>query len=274
MLALAGTLACRAWTGFDRKPPHTVPTSAHAVPAPAKPAPARPAPTAAAPRPAAAPPTSLGGDEENLPDGVFHVVQSGQTLWRIARGYGVSVDAIVTANNIKDPASIEVGRALFVPGARATVEIAPYPAPLPAPPVARIEPPNGVPAWIWPISGELLSRFGVQRRTHVHRGVDIRGQRGDNVVAARSGRVVFAGRGGGGYGLTVVIDHGDAQQSLYAHNDSLLVKVGDDVKQGAPIAHCGRSGNATTEHVHFEIRKNNTPQDPLPLLGEVLTAKR
>lgn len=211
-------------------------------------------------------------DEPDVAEGVFHVVQAGQTLWRIARSYGVPVRSIVEANGLVDPASIEVGSALFVPGAHATIDVAPYPAPAPRRPDFR--PPPGEREWIWPLTGDVLSRFGDHRRRHTHRGVDIRGRRGEEIVATRSGRVVFSGRGGGGYGLTVVIDHGDGQQSLYAHNESLLVAVGDEVRQGQPVARCGRTGNATTEHVHFEIRTHDEPEDPLPLLGEIFEARR
>lgn len=213
-------------------------------------------------------------EEEDVSEGVFHVVQAGQTLWRIARGYGVPVETIVAANGLSNPETIEVGAAMFIPGARTTVDIAPYPAPPPPPPTRKIELRNGERDWVWPVQGEILSRFGARRRSHIHRGVDIRGRSGEEVVAARAGRVVFAGRGGGGYGLTVVIDHADGHQSLYAHNDALLAAVGDEVRQGQPVARCGRTGNATTEHVHFEIRKYDAPQDPLPLLGETLEARR
>ena len=70
-----------------------------------------------------------------------------------------------------------------------------------------------------------------------------------------------------GYGNTVILDHGEGFQSLYAHNSRLLVRAGDEVSRGEPIAVVGKSGNATGEHCHFEIRKDRVPVDPLPYLS-------
>jgi murein DD-endopeptidase MepM/ murein hydrolase activator NlpD len=190
----------------------------------------------------------------------------------------VPIESIVAFNGIGDPAAIEVGAALFVPGARAILDIPPYPAPPPVPPPIDPQPKSGDleggRAWTWPLMGEVLSGFGDERRSHRHRGLDIRGRPGEEIVAARAGRVVFAGRGGSGYGLTVVIEHGDGLQSLYAHNQALLVGVGDHVERGQAIAQCGRTGNATTEHVHFEIRRHDVHLDPLSLLGETVGVRR
>jgi murein DD-endopeptidase MepM/ murein hydrolase activator NlpD len=227
--------------------------------------------------PAPTAPTDPIEAESGLPEGVFHVVRDGQTLWRIALGYGVPLESIVASNGIDDPAALEVGAALFVPGARAILDIAPFPAPPPVPPSMDPRPRtggvDGGPEWTWPLVGDVLSRFGDDRRSHRHRGLDIRGRRGEGIVAARAGRVVFAGRGGGGYGLTVVIEHGDGLQSLYAHNEALLVEVGEHVALGQAIARCGRTGNATTEHVHFEIRRHDVHLDPMSLLGETGEAR-
>jgi murein DD-endopeptidase MepM/ murein hydrolase activator NlpD len=126
----------------------------------------------------------------------------------------------------------------------------------------------------WPVSGGvILSYFDDPRRNHRHAGVDIRGAPGQEVVAARAGRVVFSGNTLRGYGNMVIVDHGEGMQTLYAHGAALLVDVGDVVASGQPIARVGRTGNATTEHCHFEIRKDKLPVDPLPYLTTVAQAR-
>jgi murein DD-endopeptidase MepM/ murein hydrolase activator NlpD len=87
------------------------------------------------------------------------------------------------------------------------------------------------------------------------------------VVATASGRVIYSDDRMRGYGNTVILDHGGGVQSLYAHNSKLLVRVGDQVASGEPIAVMGRSGNATGEHCHFEIRRNRVPVDPMAYLS-------
>ena len=206
--------------------------------------------------------------------GVRHVVEAGQTLWRIAKVYEVAVDELARANGIDDPASLVVGQNLLVPGATDVRDVPPYPAPLtgtppPASPrVARS-------SFDWPVpGGRFLSGYGAPRRTHRHEGIDIGARRGQPVRAAAAGRVVYSGATMRGYGKTIVIDHGDGYQSLYAHNDSLLVDVGRRVEHGEPIALVGRTGNASGEHCHFEIRQGDMPIDPLLYLLPPLEASR
>jgi murein DD-endopeptidase MepM/ murein hydrolase activator NlpD len=208
--------------------------------------------------------------EPSEPDEVSHRVEPGQTLWRIARAYDVSLEELVKVNGIDDATEIEIGQMLLVPGASEKLDIAPYPAPLPGQSGAGA---SGHPTvtlnvtFVWPVAGEVLSYYGEQRRTHRHKGLDIRGRDGQRVVAAETGRVVYSGNTMRGYGKTVILDHGDGVQSLYAHNSRLLVNVGDEVRRGETIAKVGRTGNATTEHCHFEIRKDRVPINPLPHLG-------
>jgi lipoprotein NlpD len=129
--------------------------------------------------------------------------------------------------------------------------------------------------WLWPVhGGQVLSGFGAQRRDHAHMGVDIRGRQGQSVLAAREGRVRYSGSTMRGYGKTVIVDHGQGLSSLYAHNAELLVKVGQVVARGQSLARVGRSGNATTDHCHFEIRRYDRPIDPLLLLRPRLEARR
>jgi murein DD-endopeptidase MepM/ murein hydrolase activator NlpD len=214
-------------------------------------------------------------DDVEAADGNVHIVQAGQTLWRIARAYGVPLDRLAEANGIDDPSRVEVGTPVFVPGARATIVVAPYPAP---PPTAGLGPairPKPSADFLWPVDGGTFLRpFGEPRRHHTHAGVDIRGVRGQDILAAKDGVVAFCGRTRTGYGTMVVLDHGDGVQTLYAHAQDVLVKPGDAVKRGQPIALLGRTGNATTEHCHFEIRLENRAVDPLAYLLGTTEARR
>lgn len=108
-------------------------------------------------------------------------------------------------------------------------------------------------AWIWPTSGQFSSGFG-WRWGRMHNGIDIANAVGTTILAARSGRVVFAGWDDGGYGYKIDIRHSDGSLSRYAHNSRLLVRVGDEVAQGVPISLMGSTGRSTGPHLHFEIR--------------------
>ena len=119
---------------------------------------------------------------------------------------------------------------------------------------------------IWPISGPITSPFGW--RTHpifgnqrFHSGLDIGGDYGLPIHAAKAGVVSHAGWIGG-YGNTVMIDHGGGVVTLYGHNQSLNVSVGQQVSQGEVIAFCGSTGNSTGPHCHFEVRLNGEPVSP------------
>ena len=119
---------------------------------------------------------------------------------------------------------------------------------------------------IWPISGPITSEFGW--RTHpifgsarFHSGIDIGGDYGMPIHAAASGVVIEAGWIGG-YGNTIMIEHGSGIVTLYGHNESLAVGVGQQVNQGDVIAYCGSTGNSTGPHCHFEVRVGGEPVSP------------
>jgi murein DD-endopeptidase MepM/ murein hydrolase activator NlpD len=205
----------------------------------------------------------------------MHIVQPGQTLWRIARAYDIPLDKLAEANGITDPTRVEVGTPIFIPGAIASIDVAPYPAPPPSGPKAEPIRPTPAADFLWPVDGgEFMRPFGEPRPHHLHAGVDIRGARGQDILAARDGVVAFGGATATGYGRMVVIDHGDGVQTLYAHAEKVLVRKGDTVKRGQPVALLGRTGNATTEHCHFEIRLENRPVDPMPYLLGTTEAHR
>ncbi|WP_293753975.1 peptidoglycan DD-metalloendopeptidase family protein [Vallitalea sp.] len=119
---------------------------------------------------------------------------------------------------------------------------------------------RSLPTFSRPVYGRITSPFG-RRWGSFHTGIDIGVPRGTKVKAAESGTVIFAGWSGG-YGYLVKIDHGEGYTTYYAHNSKLYVKKGQKVTKGQSIAASGSTGNSTGPHVHFEVRKNGTPQNP------------
>ncbi len=117
---------------------------------------------------------------------------------------------------------------------------------------------------IWPVNGPVTSGFGM-RWGRMHTGIDIAVPSGTPVHASASGTVVYAGWMSG-YGNLVAIDHGGGLSTAYAHNSSLLVSVGQSVNQGDVISLSGSTGHSTGPHVHFEVRVNGVPVDPLSYL--------
>jgi murein DD-endopeptidase MepM/ murein hydrolase activator NlpD len=119
--------------------------------------------------------------------------------------------------------------------------------------------------FIWPVSGPVTSPFG-WRWGRMHEGIDIAVPAGTPVHAAASGRVIYAGWMGG-YGNLVVIDHGGGMATAYGHNTSIVVGTGSGVSQGQVVAYSGSTGHSTGPHVHFEVRVNGSPVDPMGYLG-------
>ena len=106
--------------------------------------------------------------------------------------------------------------------------------------------------WIWPTRGMFTSGYG-WRWGRIHKGIDIANNVGTTVVASRAGVVIFAGWHDGGYGYLVTVQHEDGSRSLYAHNSRLLVQNGQEVTQGQPVSQMGSTGRSTGPHLHFEI---------------------
>ena len=119
------------------------------------------------------------------------------------------------------------------------------------------------PQWRWPVSGPLLSSF--QGTNALNKGIDLGGKLGEPVLAAAGGQVVYSGSGLRGYGKLLIVKHNETFLSAYAHNDRLLVKEGEFVKVGQRIADMGSSGTDRVK-LHFEIRRDGTPVDPLKFL--------
>jgi lipoprotein NlpD len=230
----------------------------------------------------------------------MYIVQPGDTLFSIAAAFGRDVKDLARWNNIDDPAVLRIGQSLRVapPGNEAAAAVLPVtptapattrpldgtsgPAPAapaatsppaaaaPAPttpgPLAAIpesKPPPATPAsdWIWPVNGRVIDKFDEKR----NKGIGIAGKEGDPVVASADGQVVYSGSGLRGYGNLVILKHSDDFISAYAHNRQILVKQGQMVKRGQRIAEVGRT-EATQPKLHFEIRRQGKPVDPLAYL--------
>jgi LysM repeat protein len=209
---------------------------------------------------------NASGDETGEVQGdLRHVLQSGQTLYSVSRMYGVTLEALERANGIHDARKVAAGTPLVIP----LPSRAQHPGNHPAP-VAR----QAKHATLrWPIEGTITGAFGLRGQHHHHEGIDIDGSDGDPIEAAASGTVVLAGSNGD-YGRTVIIDHGNGMRTLYGHASRLLVKEGDEVHTGDAIAAVGHSGNARGSHLHFEVRLDGRPVNPLPYLlpADVLSA--
>lgn len=201
--------------------------------------------------------------------GVTHTVGPGETLWRICHTYGVDVDRVARVNGIDDPTSIKAGSRIYIPGVSRRKHVVPYNAPASTPrvrkasvkrdPGGHIEVEKG--RFSWPLKGTLTSEFGL-RDGERHDGIDISAPRGTGILAADDGTVVVDDHFRS-YGNIVIIRHKGDYYTVYAHNRKNLVTVGDRVSKGDTIAYVGSTGNATGNHLHFEIRKGKKVVNPL-----------
>ena len=202
-------------------------------------------------------------------------VQRGDTLYGIAFRNGVDVNDLARWNGLGAPYTIYPGQTLkLYPGSsrptttppRSTAGTTTRPTPPPAPvtrPAPAPAPANSGFAWRWPAEGHLIGRFVGGDATK--QGIDIAGSSGQAVRAAADGVVVYSGAGLVGYGELIIIKHSDTYVSAYGHNRRLLVREGQQVKAGQSIAEMGSTGTDRVK-LHFEIRRQGKPVDPLQFL--------
>ncbi|SBV36345.1 Lipoprotein NlpD/LppB homolog [uncultured Stenotrophomonas sp.] len=217
-------------------------------------------PTGAASSASAMPRTSVPKPGQNA------VVRRGDTLYALARRHNITPTDLAGWNGLSAPYTIYPGQSLrLYPGraaaSRPTTGGATPPARTPAP--ATPAPINSGIGWRWPADGVLVGRFAAGETTK--QGIDIAGASGDSVRAAGPGVVVYSGAGLVGYGELIIIKHNDQWLSAYGHNRKRLVNEGQSVKAGEQIAEMGRTGT-TRDMLHFEIRYNGKPVDPLVYL--------
>jgi lipoprotein NlpD len=218
-----------------------------------------------------------------------YTVASGDTLASIAARMGVSTLALAHANGIDPDARLMPGTVLKrpdpadMPRARPSVRrdapavrtappprtapvprsATPRPTPVPPPP----PPPDpGAPALAWPTSGAVIAPFGTRVHGHAGNGIDLVAFAGMTVRAAAAGEVVFAGTEPERYGQLIVIDHGHGWASVYAYLGRVTITAGAHVRAGEPIARIGTSGEVHKPTLHFELRHDNVPQNPIPAL--------
>lgn len=217
-----------------------------------------------------------------IPYSAVHVVRAGETLYGISFRFGLRYQDVAAWNGITDPYTIEIGQRLrlrppgsmpssprpgtagtassTMPRLPATVPAAPVRPPVSAPAPASIV---GAPSWRWPAQGQIIGRYVSGDQTQ--QGINIAGSAGQPILAAADGIVVYSGAGLVGYGELIIIKHSDEWLSAYAHNRRRLVTEGSRVKSGEVIAEMGKTG-AIREMLHFEIRRNGKPVDPLAFL--------
>ncbi len=194
-----------------------------------------------------------------------HVVRRGETLYQIAWQHRLDQRNLARWNGIRNPDVLRVGQRLLLapPRAAARAQRAPRSAPAsrrPAPPVPPSQP---MPQWLWPTDGAVVMTFG--SADGISTGIAIGGREGKPVRAAAAGHVVYAGSGLIGYGQLVIVKHNDTYLSAYGHNSRVLVSQGQDVAAGATIALMGL-GPERQPRLHFEIRRDGMPIDPLLFL--------
>ena len=201
--------------------------------------------------------------------GVYHTVQKGQTLHFIARAYNVNLDRLKRINGVYDPSRLQIGTRLWIPGARQVLNID---SNINKQTFAKNKKKRkkalnkGIKGFlIWPVKGQLTSRFGNRSGRH-HDGIDIGARRGTSIVAAAEGKVMFAGWGPIGYGLMIIIKHKNDLTTVYAHNSHIHVHKNQMVKKGQKIASVGSTGRSTGPHLHFEVRNDSLPMNPLNYL--------
>ena len=218
-----------------------------------------------------------------------HVVRRGETLYSIAKRYSREFSELAGANGIAPPYIIHPGQKLDL---EKRVKLAPRAAPaVKNPPQNSANVTEGKSRneamktvteskkanefkeikWRWPHIGPILAKYthATDKKSNLsNKGLDVGGKVGDPIYAAAPGEVVYAGSGLLGYGNLVIITHDDRYLSAYAHNRKLLVTEGQQIEQGQQIAELGASGSDQPK-LHFEIRRDGQPVDPLQYLPKI-----
>lgn len=212
------------------------------------------------------------------PKGIYHTVKKNQTLWRICSTYDVNLQDIAELNNIKKTSQIKAGNKIFIPGAKKVLwvkQITKAPTKQTRKKTTlkkkkrktspkktylkKIISHSGM--FKWPVKGTVIKRFGIYNKTK-HDGINIKAPSGTAVKASSPGKIVFSSFLEG-YGNTIIIEHKNSYVTVYGNNRTNLVRLGKIVKTGEKIATVGSSAEESkTPHLHFQIRKYDTPRNP------------
>lgn len=218
------------------------------------------------------------------PRGVHHVVQPGQTLYRISKTYHVPVERIISSNRIKDSSKIKVGQPLWIPGVSQTRTVSVVPKPsikkrvspvtsrkkvsltkaTPVPSVIKKSLPPVPPKkgqLLWPIKGKVVTAFNLKSRTP-SKGIDISAKVGSRISSAAAGKVIYSGNGISGYGHVVIIEHDHSLFTVYGYNKKILVPSGAYVNSGQQIALVGVPPGNKQGRLHFEVWRNKKAVNP------------
>lgn len=191
-------------------------------------------------------------------EGLIVTLWPEESLGALIAEYAVSPIAVARANNIREPADVQPGMMVFLPGVPPTVALER---------LARVREEER--RYRWPVHGRITSYFGRRSlgmgTSGFHRGLDVAAPYGTAVHAARSGTVVFAGWSGS-YGYLIKIRHPGNEETWYAHHSRILVEVGQYVRQGDRIGALGSTGLSTGPHLHFELHEQGRAVDPLSRL--------
>ncbi len=204
-----------------------------------------------------------------------HIVARGETLYSIAWRYNMNTQELSRINSLSEPYIIQPGQTLNLD----LSQLKPLPQeetqeskpvrnrsksqPRQAQDHTPVSRQNAQLKWQWPVRGTLLAKFSGPQS--LNKGIDIAGKKGEPVLAAETGTVVYAGSGIRGYGKLLIVKHDKNYLSAYAHNDKLLAAEGDPVKAGQKIAEIGSTGT-DRDKLHFELRLEGKPVDPLKYL--------
>jgi murein DD-endopeptidase MepM/ murein hydrolase activator NlpD len=192
-------------------------------------------------------------------NGIFHVVRAGQGLVDIAKAYGLSLITVLEANHKSSDSDLKPGEIIYLPGARYLSSRDIHWLALLSLTTRK--------TFMKPTTGRFADGFGkridpISGKVRFHAGLDLAPGLGARVVAAQDGKVIWA-KVRAGYGRLIILDHGNQLTTWYAHLEEILVKPEQIVKKGDLIGKVGSSGRTTGPHLHFEVRVDDIPQNPL-----------
>ncbi len=239
------------------------------------------------------------------PANMVYIIRKGDTLYSLSRRSGLSVGKLAEANNIAPPYALSIGQQIIIPGSirtseEAIIATAPKPeetgnrntyidpqdqsgkwqkprieaatpeaAPTKAVAYPTKEPENkalGASRFVWPLQGQIVMSFGLDAEGRRNDGINIAAPVGAPIRSVADGEIVYRGSDLDGYGNLLLIKHEDGWVSAYAHADAMLVRKGEKVKKGQIIAKVGTTGAVSQPQLHFELRHNLKPTDPLAAL--------